>query len=1086
MPSILGGPHIPASSPQDAASTAMRGSRKAAESPHLSGMAKDNFSCVQFSEVFWALPEHEAPASRSGSQFGAAFPSQAGKAWPRIVGLNAVVSDTSSESAERAFGSQEHVPERDAQSDEAGGELGVAKSQLQALQDLVLSLQTQLSDAHHKQSALNEQLRHTSACLKHLQQAQQAWELERALQATRMDAGQLTESEVQDSHAAAQTQMVEAALQEALLQEGQLMAEIISLQPVSAMPETESEVLQLSDKPREGRTPDVLQSAADASSAAGDNASPTTKELEVPQQSTKVGTVASSQAAAKPEQLRHARSVIAELSAKLAELECCNALLQDQLAISASDLIKSGPQHTWLADSFPWEAQATAESGDKSPQDSTLAESAVDITQDAESIAPDEEILAVSRLQDESLEWGHSGTDLAGDVATFRDAAGHTAGLQEPFTASEEHAPSAAAPAGPGQVEDTWPDAQPNKTPNLTESAGSEAARMSFSRLSAAEEQNARLAATHAELERHLLHAQNQLREFQGAASAHMSTPDVHAAQEALTQAVAGIRSTGPQKAPQMLLNRASAEPLRISASSQGPRGHLNGTQALSDAADMESELAASKARLARTAEHLAESERCRDHLEQQLLDVGEARHNEHLHGLQYSTGLRADVADSTAKLALLTQQLAESERCRDRLQQQLLDLGEARLMADLSGDQPTRQPANTSQAVSSSAEAPARRDVAMLESSAGEGSQSAAEREPGTTLEAATSEVAALRVAMTQSESIFLDLEAQLRAAFEREAASQLRIAALEQELKQAGIHARPASVVQPAMTPVDSSALVPFVYHQSLATDITMMQPQSQEARAVVVYGSKNSQKAAQQNRPADDSTQQTRLLTAQLRAALQQVSDAETVIERLHDQLFNQHALITELRLAQSASGQSSGIPDASLGAAAVKAEAGSKALQLEYPASSILLNMAIVEEIPTDSVLQPGTAGEMQLTADESKVLQVSVATASAASIVGFQTAAKPTLPGSAHISQLAVTCALIAGQTEFPEELYSLVTSRDTESVSSQGADIGRVLAWSDDARHSQSDAVREHTASAHSASQRMRENPLFLQGKHQG
>ena len=368
MPSILGGPHIPASSPQDAASTAMRGSRKAAESPHLSGMAKDNFSCVQFSEVFWALPEHEAPASRSGSQIGAAFPSQAGKAWPRIVGLDAVVSDTSSESAERAFGSQEHVPERDAQSDEAGGELGVAKSQLQALQDLVLSLQTQLSDAHHKQSALNEQLRHTSACLKHLQQAQQAWELERALQATRMDAGQLTESEVQDSHAAAQTQMVEAALQEALLQKGQLMAEIISLQPVSAMPETESEVLQLSDKPREGRTPDVLQSAADASSAAGDNASPTTKELEVPQQSTKVGTVASSQAAAKPEQLRHARSVIAELSAKLAELECCNALLQDQLAISASDLIKSGPQHTWLADSFPWEAQATAESGDKSPR----------------------------------------------------------------------------------------------------------------------------------------------------------------------------------------------------------------------------------------------------------------------------------------------------------------------------------------------------------------------------------------------------------------------------------------------------------------------------------------------------------------------------------------------------------------------------------------------------------------------------------------------------------------------------------------------------------------------------------------------
>ena len=1004
----------------------MRGSKEAAGSLHLSGMAEDDFSGVHFCEVFWALPERKAPASRSGSQTGAAFSDQGAMAWPQMAGLDAVVSDTSSALAESASGSQEHGFEQEAQSDRAAGELDVAKSQLQASQDLILSMQRQLGEAHDKQSAMSEQLRHMSACLQHLQRAQEAWKIEEALQATRVDAAQLRDSEAQDSDAA-QMQVTEAALHQALRHEGQLMAEVISLQPVIiSVPETALEAPWLSARAGEDPTPDVLQHAADAPLAAIDNGSARTEEWQVPQQGTKVKAAAHSQTPAKPEQLRHARSVIAELSARLAELECCNALLQDQLAISADDLIKSGPQHTWRADSFPWDDPASVEHGIDLSQDSVSVKSATNNTQDAQPLTPDEESLAKRGLLDESLTGGLSTTDSAGDAPSSDDAPGHTSSTEEALRASEEHAPSASAPAGHGQMADTWPDATPKVARNLTESAGSASVRMSFSRLSAAEEQNARLAATHAELERCLLHAQHQLRDFAGAASDQvplLTAHSFHAAQEALTQAVAEVRSTGAHNSPELLPDRASAEPVRLSASSQQSPGRLNYIDAPRIAADLRSELAASKAKLARTAEQLAESELCREHLEQQLLDVGEARHNAHQRGLQDSSDMMAEVADSTAKLALLAQQLAES-----------------------------------------------------------------AEREPSTTLEAATSEVAALRVAMTQSENIFLDLEAQLRAAFEREAASQLRIAALEQELVQAGMHARPASAMQLAVADGDGSAIVPFVQHQRSAPDLTMMQPQSLEAGTIVIYGSEDTQQAARQDMTASASSQQTQLLTAQLRAALQQVSDTETVIERLHDQIFNQYALITELRLALSASGQLIGIPDASLGAASVThtTEAGSKALQLEYPVSKGLLKMAIVEEVLSEYGSQLGKAKDMQLVKDGSKAQQVVYPDPQvAASNSALRTPAKPALPRSAHISQLAVTCALIAGQTEFPEELYSLVLSEDSAPLAvSRDAHTSRVPARSDEACHSQSDAVREDTASAHSASQRMRENPLFLQGQH--
>ena len=64
-----------------------------------------------------------------------------------------------------------------------------------------------------------------------------------------------------------------------------------------------------------------------------------------------------------PSQLAHAHSVIAELSTRLARLECSNALLQDRLAAGSGDLIKSGPDDQWPADVFPWQHAAPAREG---------------------------------------------------------------------------------------------------------------------------------------------------------------------------------------------------------------------------------------------------------------------------------------------------------------------------------------------------------------------------------------------------------------------------------------------------------------------------------------------------------------------------------------------------------------------------------------------------------------------------------------------------------------------------------------------------------------------------------------------------
>lgn len=1142
---ILGTTSSPAPSLDDTGMPASRASENAAEPLNAPGMAKDDFSGVHVSEVFWALPDWEAPSSPSASADGAPSASQAAIAWPE-----AVLFDTSLQPAEPRSGCQGNIHEQTAKSCGTAGQLDVAISQVRALWDLVLHMQGQLREAHDEQSTLSEDLMHASACLQHLQLAEQAWELEQALQAADMDPRTTRGAEVQDSDAA-QLQVTEAALHDALHSEGQLIAEIIRLQPASPDSEAESDTPLLPYTAGGDRTPGIMRHITSASAAAQHHGSAQAEEYETSRGGVTVSAAGNSQAAAKPEQLRHAHSVIAELSARLAELECCNALLQDQLASCASDLVKSGPQDRWLADSFPWDVRASAEDEGKLLQDLTFAKAVVASMQDAGPTAT-AEYLANSSFADDILaacQLGYpSSTELAEDVGSASEPAGDTTGTQggiplahdltdqapvqnrgphlsrdrvksdavpdaadgegqiavsgfrsypapqlrhhSPTTVSKKHA--SLAPATPGNAAQIWPNLTPEVPHTRTDLGG----HMSFSQLSAAEEQSNRLAATHAELERCLLHAQNQLRDFAGAARADvpaLAVQSFYAAQEALPQAVAEVRGTEVQHTPELLLCRASARSLSLGISIQGSLGHMDGRQAPRYAAGIESKIAAWEARLARTAEQLAESERCREHLEQQLLDMGEARHKAHLHALQDSPDPRLEVADSTAKLELLAHQLAESERCRDSLQQQLMDLGEASFTTGSSTIKPSGKAATqraphedlkADQALSGSAGLPVRRDTALVGNFfSGRGSQASPAREPGTTLEAATSEVAALRVAMTQSESIFLDLEAQLRAAFEREAASQHRIAALEQELKQAGMHARPASVAQSDTAHHTRSALVPFVQHQSSALDITMVQPQFLEAGAIVVYNSENLQKGTQQDMPADTASSQMQLLTAQLRAALQRLSDAERVSERLHDQLFNQHVLITELRLGLSAPGQSNETLDATLSppATCVKAEASSKALQGDNPVSNSPLKVAIVEEIPLSNAPQLGPEGEFLLIADVSRALQVPSLTTSAASISDLHTTAKLAIPGSAHISQLAITCALIAGQTECPEELFTILMSEDSTPVShSQTLHTDSVPARFDNrTRRSQGDAVSEHTTKARNS---MRENPLFIQG----
>ena len=270
------------SPPGGAASAAfkMRGSMQAAESPQAHGVAKDDAGRVLFSEAFWSVPEWQAPAGNGLPPEEAAPARQALTAWPETMGLDAVVSDTLSWPAERPSGGQNHMQEQVAQSDSTAGQLNVANSVIRALQDLVLSMQVQLREAHVQHSAVSAQLGHVSAHLQHLQRAQQAWGPDLALQAALPDAGALGGAEVQDADAA-QLQAMEDALHQALDHELQLMAQVIDLQPAAAaVSRIEPDVTWLSATAGGDIAPEAMQQAAKASPAFEDKGLGRARELE--------------------------------------------------------------------------------------------------------------------------------------------------------------------------------------------------------------------------------------------------------------------------------------------------------------------------------------------------------------------------------------------------------------------------------------------------------------------------------------------------------------------------------------------------------------------------------------------------------------------------------------------------------------------------------------------------------------------------------------------------------------------------------------------------------------------------------------
>jgi len=589
---------------------------------------------------------------------------------------------------------------------------------------------------------------------------------------------------------------------------------------------------------------------------------------------------------------------------------------------------------------------------------------------------------------------------------------------------------------------------------------------------------------------------------------------------------------------------------------------HSAGMQTRQESDNIRAELANSTAKLARLAGELAESERCRDSLQQQLLDVGEAKYSANMHILQDVTKLRAELADSTAKLARLAEQLADSERCRDSLQQQLLDLFEAKLLASTIGTEPAGQSATQDLSCKSPEVGQGVNDLSVTkEGSAGaavascpacEHSTIAGEHEHGRTLETATSEVAALKVAMTQSEAIFLDLEAQLTAAFEREDASQKQIALLQQKLAEASKHADAAQFEQQGTANNAGHHLVPAMQHLSSAPGNAEVHPSLKEADRVAMNGAAKSQHAQQtpkhaesssqqvqllltqlraaQNKtndaesiierlhdqllaqqgmldragkdqssdqhaaPAQLSSQRVQLLTLQLRAAQSRAHDAETVIERLHDQLYSQQAAITELQPALTAAGQNTQAHNAGSypGAASTDSPIVNQLLQIDYPRSNTLLKVAIVEELPIGTTAYSGVAEDELLSVDQDKgainsALQiVHPVPAPSASLSEWVPAPKSTAQGSAHVSPLLVACALIAGQTEAPEELYTIMAQEDsTPATSTRRASKGKMAAQVGPGSGRQGGVMQQHAPAPHST-QRMRENPLFLHGQRQG
>ena len=868
------------------------------------------------------------------------------------------------------------------------------------------SLQGKLGRAAARESALQHQLRSAGLRAERMQALGGEREPEQAsrVQATcpedlghDLEFSRLTE-----------LQLTETALLDALQHEELLMEQIIGIQHAQSEAAASEGALPLMNV-----TADCVPGPADVSQIALSTDVPAEMKASSPLSGRPTAEqTAGSGAMTRPSQLVHARSVIAELSDRLAQLECRNALLQDRLAAGSGDLIRSGPDDRWPADAFPWQNAAPAGEGQANAR--VAAEAINGETRAAEppttdglyasseqqqllniTTEPEPETHATAYSTSQHLQTvvkprseedgqtpakGSSTLPVPGAVAA--GALPQTEESQTETSASpalltgeetslvEERRPSVrpkgtlaigitaadhgsgapavkaqhgAAPAPPPELtevasEDCASSArQPQHASDVqsralaiamsiassseapasgeagrdTKQAGKhsyrrarngallvESPRMSM-QLAAAEQQSASLAATHAELERRLLHAHQQLSGFAGAPSAQVPPPAIevsHGVHGAPAHAVTEVPGFGKTSSAQPQPPK-EAVPLQLQAPEEnGLRPDDASSAEAPQLAELRAELVERAAKHARVALQLDESERCRERLQQQLLDLWEARA-----APGAAEGGRCNEPDQTSTRREQAPRLSGDITGSNETTASSTGAPQAEQFQAGAGQGEISQAHNT---VSGSAEVMASSTGVQQPpcptcgrsepSAGGEADATLGEVRQG------PDEVAALQIAMTQSEAVFLDMELQLSAALEREEAAQARIAALEEKL-QASIEVRPLGKHK------DDAVAAKEVHRDQQAQDPTTpaVQPPVPEGQKAAAGAEPPLRCDAQQQTVTQaDTPQRVQLLTEQLRRAHSRANDAEAVIETLQGQLLGQQALTTTLQSSLAA--------------------------------------------------------------------------------------------------------------------------------------------------------------------------------------
>ena len=991
-------------------------------------------SRARFCEVFWAVPEWPAATSMGGflptaegrpaDSLGAAalLPSKQHKSGQAILQEQAasialLTTDTTWQPAgHNSFrpgsidgASKEGVTSQPACLPTMADQLEVAISQSSALQSLVASLQGELGRAAARESALQYHMRSAGLRAERLRALDGEREPEQATWAQ----GMCTEDLAHELRplCPAKLQLTETALLDALQHEEVLMEQIIGIHHAQAEAAALAGALPLMNVTAECMPADVSQIALNTYVPAGMEASSPLSGRPTAEQT------AGSGAVTWPPGLVHARSVIAELSDRLAQLECSNALLQDRLAAGSGDLIRSGPDDQWPADAFPWQNAAPAGEGQAyarmaaedingemlTPEPPTaysqdpLSEPKQLVSDTAEP-EPETDATADSTLQhlqtgvklrgkedgqrpaegsstlpvpgavaagalpqagESQTETSDGPTLSAGEETSIVEERRHsvrpkaTLAIGNPAAnhSSGVHAIEAqhvTAPAPPPALAEVAPEdgarnaCQPQHAPDVqsraltiamsivssseapanvkpardSRQAGEQSVRQARKgvlsiespqmsmQLAAAEQQSASLAATHAELERRLLHAHQQLTAsgFAGTGSAReqpSATEVVHSISHVPAHAVTEAPKAGNSSYAKLQALREAA-PLRQEAAEKNSlRPDNDSSGEAPQLVELRAELAARATKHPRVALQLEESERCRERLQQQLLDLWEAR--------AAPGAAESGLPHEPDQASTLPEQAARPSE----------DVTST-IVIESSTGAPQAEPefqAGTAHGELSRLHCTVRGSAAVMASSNGVHrlpcptcgrSEPLAGGEADAALGEARQgpdEVAALQTAMAQSEAVFLDVERQLTAALERMEAAQACIAALEEKLQ--------ANSKDGLLDEHKDDAVAAEEVHQgqqSRGPATAAMQPSVPEGQLAAAGEEPPSRCDAQhQTVTQADTSQRVQLLTEQLRRAQSRANDAEAVIETLQGQLLGHQAAMTALQSSLTAASE-----------------------------------------------------------------------------------------------------------------------------------------------------------------------------------